>query len=286
VLPAESMADPTARARLIQEARMASSLHHPHIAHVYDVGEDRDQVFIAMELVEGRQLRELIPPGGLPIGSLLRYGVQIADALAYAHEHAVIHRDLKSANIMITPEGRAIVLDFGLAKRFPGDADATEAPELHLTMSGTMLGTPSHLPPEVLLGGKADARGDVWALGVVLYEMASGTLPFPGSSLAALVGAITHEPPIPLGNQVPAGIRAVIARCLAKDPSQRYHSGGEVRAAIETLAGAATARASGPFTRRLGLAVTGIAVLVLGLVIALNVGLRDRIMGRAGGPHI
>jgi TolB-like protein/Tfp pilus assembly protein PilF/predicted Ser/Thr protein kinase len=285
VLPCETMADVTARARLIQEARMASSLNHPHIAHVYDVGEDRDHVFIAMELVEGRQLRELIPPGGLSTGSLLQYGAQIADALAHAHEHGVIHRDLKSANIVITPEGRAKILDFGLAKRLHGD-DEKGIVDLNLTASGMVMGTPIYLPPEVLLGHKADARSDVWALGVVLYEMASGKLPFGGDSLAELSAAITNAPPIPLSGHVPVGIQAVIARCLAKDPSQRYHSGGEARAAIETLMGAKSPRAAGPVARRVWLPAAGIAVLALVLAIAFNGGLRDRILGRIGGPRI
>ena len=286
VLLAETMADTTARARLIQEARMASSLNHPHIAHVYDVGEDRDHVFIAMELVEGRQLRELIPPGGLPMGSLLQYGSQIADALAYAHEHGVIHRDLKTANIVITPEGRAKVLDFGLAKRLHDDADETQTVDLNLTASGMVLGTPNYLPPEVISGQKADARSDVWALGVVLYEMASGKLPFGGRSMGALAGAIAHKPHVPLGGHVPVGIQTLIGRCLAKDASQRYHNGGEVRAAIETLIGSKPARTTTALARRLWLPAAATALLALGVAIGFNGELRDRILGRAGGSRI
>jgi len=286
VLPAETMTDTTARARLIQEARMASSLNHPHIAHVYDVGEDRDHVFIAMELVEGRQLRELIPPGGLPMGSLLQYGLQIADALACAHEHGVIHRDLKTANIVITPEGRAKVLDFGLAKRLHDDADETRTVDPNLTASGMVVGTPNYLPPEVISGEKADARSDVWALGVVLYEMASGMLPFGGRSLAALAGAITHEPHVPLGGQVPVGIQTLIGRCLAKDASQRYRNGGEVRATIETLIGTKPARATPGLARRWWLPAAAIALLAMGAAIGFNGELRDRLLGRAGGPRI
>ena len=168
VLLAESMADATARTRLMREAQMASSLNHPHIAHIYEVGEDQDRLFIAMELVEGRTLRESIPAGGLPAESLLRHGLQIADALAYAHEHGLIHRDLKSANIMITAEGWVKVLDFGLAKRLQEKGKEADPADLTLTVKGIVLGTPSHLPPEVLLGAQADARSDIWALGVVL----------------------------------------------------------------------------------------------------------------------
>jgi len=286
VLPSETMADPAARARLVHEARTASSLNHPHIAHVYDVGEDRDHVFIAMELVEGRQLRELIPPGGLSSGPVLQYGVQVADALAYAHEHGVIHRDLKSANIVITPEGRAKILDFGLAKRLATDVDETRTIDLTLTASGMVLGTPNYLPPEVLLGQKADARSDVWALGVVLYEMASGKLPFGGGSLTALAGAIAHEAPAPLSGRVPVGIQAVIARCLAKEPTQRYHNGGEVRAAIETLIAGKPPRARSAFTGRMGLLAAGLVLLALGLAFAFSPGLRGRMLGPGGGPRI
>jgi len=285
VLHTASLADATARARLIHEARMASSLSHPNIAHVYDVGEDREHLFIAMELVEGRQLRELIPPGGLSSGSLLQYGEQIADALAYAHEHGVIHRDLKSANIVITPEGRAKVLDFGLAKRLDHE-DSKDELDLTLTASGMVLGTPMYLPPEVLAGQKADARSDVWALGVVLYEMASGRLPFAAGSLIELAGVIANQPPAPLSGHVPVGIQAVIARCLAKDPGQRYHNGGEVRAAIATLAEARSPRAAGTSAHRWWIAAVAVALAASGLAIGLNRPLRERILGGVQAPRI
>ena len=286
VLPSQIVADPAARARFLQEARMASALNHPHIAQVYDVGEDRDHLFIAMELVEGRELRALIPEGGLPLESWLQYGEQIASALAYAHAQGIIHRDLKSANIVVTPEGRAKVLDFGLAKRVGGEVAELAITDPGLTASGMVIGTPNYLPPEVMLGGKADARSDVWALGVVLYEMASGRLPFAGSSLAALAGAITHAPPTPLGNTVPPGIQAIVSRCLAKDPSQRYHNGGEVGAAIEALSGARPVRVAGSAARRLWIPAAAALVLGAVLVIAVRGGFLDRIVGRAGGPRI
>ena len=283
VLPSQIMGDPATRARFLQEARMASALNHPHIAHVYDVGEDRDHLFIAMELVEGRELRELIPQGGLPVETWLRYGEQIAGALAYAHEQGIIHRDLKSANIVVTPEGQAKVLDFGLAKRVHRDGQGLGITDPGLTVSGMVMGTPNYLPPEVLRGKKADARSDVWALGVVLYEMASGRLPFAGASMADLAGAITQAP---LDLRVPAGIQAVIARCLAKDPSQRYHSGGEVRAAIETLAGARSPRAASFAASRFWIPAAAAVVLGGALFIAVRSGFLDRMLGRAGGPRI
>jgi eukaryotic-like serine/threonine-protein kinase len=288
VLPAESMDDANARARLLREAQMASSLNHPHIAHIYEVGEDRDLLFIAMELVEGRPLREVIGQRGLDTETVLRLGLQIADALAYAHERGVIHRDLKSANVMITPEGRAKVLDFGLAKRLHEDDGDKTSPELSLTGSGMLVGTPNYLPPEILLGGKADPRSDVWAMGVVLYEMASGKLPFGGASLAELAGSIVNGAPTPMSGRVPVGLQAVIGRCLAKEPSRRYRHGSEIRVAIESLLGGTPSASAARSPRRLWIAAAaGLIVLGLGIGLAIGPGrLLDRMTGRAGGPKI
>src|SRR5580765_721778 len=183
VLHADSMADATARARMVREAQVVSSLNHPHIAQVYDVGVDGDHVFIAMEMIEGKTLQQSIPSGGLASESLLPIAVQIADALAYAHERGVIHRDLKTANIMLASNGWVKVLDFGLAKRLPSEEKDIAMQDTSLTAVGMVMGTPNHLPPEVLLGGQADARSDIWAFGVILYEMASGKFPFGGGSL-------------------------------------------------------------------------------------------------------
>jgi len=244
ILPCDNRSDETARARLVREARTGSSLNHPNIAHVYEVGDDGDHVYLAMELVEGRTLHDAIPPGGFPAETLLEYGLQIAGALGYAHEHGVIHRDLKSTNIMITNEGAAKVLDFGLAKRVTDRLEGAEAAPLDpaLTVSGMVLGTPNHLPPEVLRGEPADARSDVWAFGIVLYEMASGQYPFRGASMVELASAIVSDTPARLSGRVPVGVQAVIARCLAKEPTLRYHAGSEVRAALEALLGVAQRR--------------------------------------------
>ncbi|HKQ57266.1 MAG TPA: protein kinase [Candidatus Eisenbacteria bacterium] len=281
VLLAESEDDVTARGRLVREARMASSLNHPHIAHVYEVGEDHDHLFIAMELVEGRTLRAAIPPGGLSPDTLLQYGLQIADALAYAHERGVIHRDLKSANIMLTPDGWVKVLDFGLAKRIADRGNAGE-PDLNLTATGMVMGTPSYLPPEVLRGQPADARSDIWALGVVLYEMASGKLPFDGTSFHELSETILNGAPAPLSGRVPSGIQTVIARCLAKDPSQRYHQANEVRAAIETLVGVAARQSTTGLPRRVWIPAAGIAAVALAAVIAIGSGVIRNPLGKGG----
>ena len=142
ILPCDLMKDENARARMLAEARTTSGLNHPHIAVVYDVGEDRGHMFFAMELVEGKSLREAIPRGGFPLSTVCQYGSQIASALAFAHQRGIVHRDLKTANIMITPEGRAKVLDFGLAKKIE-DARKEARQDPGLTATGMILGTPN-----------------------------------------------------------------------------------------------------------------------------------------------
>ena len=232
LLPATLFADQDARRRLEQEARLASSLNHPNICTIYEVGESGDETYVAMELVGGGPLSAKIPPGGLPPETVLRYGTEIADALAHAHEHGVLHRDLKAANIAITADGRTKVLDFGLARRTasqPGDATRT------VTQPGTITGTPSHLAPELLRGGTADERSDLWALAVVLYEMAAGRLPFEGRTEYERTSSILNDPPAPLPERVPPGLRAVILRGLEKDAAHRYPRASEVRAALEAL---------------------------------------------------
>jgi serine/threonine-protein kinase len=285
VLSPATRTDENARARLVREARLASSLNHPHIAHVYEVGEDGGSDFIAMELVEGKTLREMIPATGFPTEAMFRYALQIAGAVAHAHEHGLVHRDLKSTNIMVTPEGWVKVLDFGLAKRVGESAQTLQ--DVGLTASGIVMGTPNHLSPEVLRGAPADARSDVWALGVVLYEMASGKLPFRATSISQLADSITGEPAAPLSARVPVGIQAVIQRCLAKEPRQRYQNANEVRAAIEAVQEAIAPRRRG----RLAPAAWAGALVVLALAAALawryRPGFEPRIAGPGGGrPHI
>jgi serine/threonine-protein kinase len=237
VLPAQALTDPTARARLLREARSAAALNHPHICTIYEVGEAGGQAYIAMEMVQGKLLSEVVPEQGLPVETVLRLGSQIADALAHAHERRIVHRDLKSPNVMITPEGRAKVLDFGLAKRLSGEeaAEAATKSLATLTEAGALVGTVPYMAPEQLRGQPADARSDVWALGVVLYEMATGRRPFQGQTGFELSSAILNQVPPPLPAAVPAGLGAVVERCLAKEPGQRYQQGSEVRAALEAV---------------------------------------------------
>ena len=245
VLPAGSFRDPSARARLLRKARTASRLNHPHICTIYEVGEagpeDAPQAYIAMELVEGQPLSARLAGGALPLEQVLRYGLQLADSVAHAHQRGIIHRDPKSANVIITPEGRAKVLDFGLAKRLSGEelVEATTQTMDSLTGPGAVVGTLAYMAPEQLRGQPADARSDVWALGVVLYEMAAGQRPFQGQTGFELSSAILSQPPAPLppgpGGAPPAELRAVIERCLEKEPAQRYQRSDEVRAALEAV---------------------------------------------------
>jgi eukaryotic-like serine/threonine-protein kinase len=226
---------PDERARLLDEARAASHLTHPHICTVYEVGELDGRVYIAMEFVEGQPLSQLVPPDGLPAETVVRYGEQIAAALAHAHERGVIHRDLKSANVAVGAGGSAKILDFGLAHRTTARAAEEITKANTMVDPGVLIGTLAYVAPELLLGHGADARTDIWALGVVLYELATGQLPFQGRSEYELTAAILRSPAQPFPAHVPPILRAIILRCLAKEPSQRYQRAGEARAALEAI---------------------------------------------------
>src|SRR5215212_6270883 len=188
---------------------------------------------IVMELVPGQPLADVVGAHGLLPATVIEYGRQIADALAHAHERQVVHRDLKSSNIAITEGGQIKVLDFGLARRLEpsGPSSLTRTGD-----HGEIAGTLAYMAPEVLREEPADQVSDVWALGVVLYEMVSGTLPFAGESGYAVTGAILHAPALPLARSVPRPLATIIARCLEKERTRRYQRANEVRAALE-LAG-------------------------------------------------
>src|SRR6202522_1243784 len=235
-LPAELLNNENARALLIREAQTASALNHPNICTIYDVGDQNGQNYIVMEFVKGRSLTEQIPENGLPADTVIRYGEQIADAMAHAHEHGVIHRDLKSPNVIITAAGRVKVLDFGLAKHMtPGEISLQTKSISTLTSEGAIVGTMHYMAPELFRGEPADARSDGWALGGVLYEMAKGTRPFRGRTSYELSSMILHDSPPPLRDNVPLGLRSVVEHCLAKEPAQRYQHASEIRAALEAL---------------------------------------------------
>jgi serine/threonine-protein kinase len=235
VLPASSFDDPTARARLVREARAAAALNHPNICTVYEVGEANGRAYIAMELVEGRTLSALLHSGPLATEHVVHYGRQLADALTHAHERGIIHRDLKSSNVIVTPDRRIKVLDFGLAKRAV-DSDATAAvTAIHasLTQAGMAVGTLPYMSPEQLRGEPVRVSGDIWALGVVLYEMATGVRPFTGNTPFELSAAILSDEPVSVPADIGPELQTAIAGCLVKDARRRCASAVEVRAALE-----------------------------------------------------
>ncbi len=237
-----------ARALLLDEARAAAALNHPHICTIHEVADIDQQFFIVMELVDGRLL-SAVAVEGLAIEATIRYGIQIADAVEHAHDRGIVHRDLKTANLMLTAEGRVKVLDFGIARRF---ADPAIVPDTQLATlePGLTAGTLAYMSPEVLRGGVADRRADIWAIGVVLYELLAGRRPFQGDTSIDLSSAILRDPPPALSSQVPRAFVALIARCLEKDPARRYQRAGEVRAALEMIPADAAPGASAPRPRQ------------------------------------
>jgi eukaryotic-like serine/threonine-protein kinase len=229
-----TLTDAQSRELVLREARAASSLNHPHICTIYEVGEVDGQPYIAMEYLPGETLSRRIPPNGLPTESVLDLGAQVADAMDHAHTHGILHRDLKSANVRMTSSGQLKVLDFGLAMNikeasFEGITRSTSLD------SGSVVGTLAYMAPELLQGKAPDVRTDIWSLGVLLYELAAGALPFQGRTGFELTTAILRESPAALATHVTPGLRAVIMHCLAKDPESRYHSASEIRAALEAL---------------------------------------------------
>ena len=291
VLPQELADEPERRARLLREARAAASLNHPNVCTIHEVGELDGRAYIAMEVVEGQQLSRRLAGGPLPPEDVVRYGLQLAEALAHAHDRGVVHRDLKSANVMVTPEGRVKVLDFGLAKRVSGEAltELTTGAHGSLTQPGAILGTLPYMAPEQLRAQPADARSDVWALGVVLYEMAAGARPFEGHTGFELSSAILHQTPSPLPSRVPAPLQAVTSRCLEKEPARRYQRASEVRAALEMVGSGTHARvtpwrvgASRP-SRLIAAASLAVVLGLAGSAVWLNVaGIRQRLLGGPG----
>ena len=291
VLPTASFSDPAARARLLREARAAARLNHPNICTIHDVGEVEGHAYIAMELVEGEPLSVYLTRGPQPVEQTTRCALQLAEALAHAHDRGIVHRDLKSANVVMTPDGRPKVLDFGLAKQLrDGELDEATRSQSSLTGRGTVMGTLAYMAPEQLRGEPADARSDIWALGVVMFEMASGTRPFQGNTGFQMSSAILNEAPGPLPRNVPLVLRTVIGRCLEKDPSRRYQHASEVRTALEAFQTGAILPWAGwrhLVSRWTWLALAAVALATAALVAAFDVGsLRTTLTGGGGVPRI
>jgi len=282
LLPVELTRDPGRRARFIQEAKAASAVNHPAIAPIYEIGEEEGSVFIAMELVDGSTVRELIERGELDIGSAVEIAIQSGDALASAHRAGIVHRDIKSDNIMVTRDGHPKVLDFGLAKLVDntGDADDTviaDGKTMAMTQAGMVMGTIAYMSPEQARGIPADQRSDIFSFGIVLYEMATGQLPFQGKSALDTMHAIAFEKSKPITTMregLPFPLQRVVDRCMEKEPEKRYQTLDEtigdlrkVKRQIDTGASMAM-----PFLERFRPATDGIKLGVLstrGAIVAI-----------------
>jgi TolB-like protein len=243
VLSAQMAHDPNRLARFQREARSVAALNHPHIVTIFSVEEAEGVHFLTMELVEGQSLERLIPAGGLPVERIVEIASALADALTAAHEKGIVHRDLKPANVMLTDDGRVKVLDFGLAKDVRADksSDATQT-FAGQTAMGVVMGTPTYMSPEQVAGRVLDHRTDIFSLGVILYEMASGRRPFEGASSAELASAILRDTPRPLSEfraDLPEELGMLIQRCLDKDPQDRFPSARDLRDALRGVTASA-----------------------------------------------
>jgi len=239
LLHPDQTADPRRRQRLLREARACSRLNHPGIVAVYDLGRDRDLDFLVMEWVRGQTLDEQIPKGGLPVSKALDIALQLTDALAAAHGAGVIHRDLKPRNVMIDEEGRVKILDLGIAKIDPIlDRETLTGDSSTLTGEGVSPGTLAYMAPEQALGEAIDRRTDIFALGILLYEMLTGRLPFEGPHLAGLIQQLVFADPAPLSQlraEIPVGLEALVARALAKRPEDRFPDMATLAAELRAL---------------------------------------------------
>jgi serine/threonine protein kinase/tetratricopeptide (TPR) repeat protein len=284
-LPDEFLQDPQKLERFRREAVAASALNHPNICTIYEIGEHDGRFFIAMELVEGKTLAEELKAGPLAVEKVLANSRQIAEALEEAHEHNIIHRDLKPANVMVTPKGRVKILDFGLAKLVRQvEADAPTEESVFMTQVGAVMGTVPYMAPEQLRGEPVDARTDLYALGELIYEMATGQRPFPETQTSRLISAIlTQLPRAPheLNPQITEELEAIILKAMAKDPAQRYQSAREVMADLGpqdsslrlplSASKSAAVQPAAPLRNTKRTLIAGIAIAVLAALVLLVV---------------
>ena len=267
ILPGAIGSDSERLARFDREARTLAALNHPNIVTIHSVEESDGTRFLTMEVVDGRPLDRVIPQEGLPLAAVLKYGIAIADAVVAAHARHIVHRDLKPANVMVTSDDRVKVLDFGIAKlidplAIPDGRAATVTAAA--TVAGQLVGTPAYMSPEQAEGRAVDHRSDVFALGVLLYEMTTGLRPFRGDTPLAIFSAIVRDDPAPMTQLRPEASRdleRVVAQCLLKDPDKRLPSAAALRDRLLALAAA-------PVARRPGIGTLAAAVMLIGIGLA------------------
>src|SRR5579872_5824981 len=299
ILPPHLSSSAELKARFEREARAVSSLNHPHICHLYDIGSQNGMSYLVMEYLEGESLADRLRKGALPLKQALEFGIQIAEALATAHRAGILHRDLKPANVMLTAGG-AKLLDFGLAKMTPTPAATAAAvasgmttstptvtiaelssPAKGLTQRGTVVGTFQYMAPEVLQGAEADARSDIFSLGCILYEMVSGQRAFDGKSQLSVLTGILEKDPGPVSEVQRTSRPAldyVVKTCLEKNPEERFQTAHDVKLQLKWIAeGWIRAGVTPPQKfARLGWLVTGVALLLAVLSVAADVNLATR----------
>src|SRR5262245_45395638 len=240
ILPVDVAADPERMRRFVQEAKAASALSHPNVAHIYEIGEANGTNFIAMEYVEGQTLDAKLKGRALETAQIVDIAAQVADALDEAHSKRITHRDIKPSNVMITARGQAKVLDFGLAKVAAHQPQLTESdlPTVRKTEPGVVMGTVQYMSPEQALGREVDHRTDIFSLGVVMYEMSTGRLPFSGASTSETIDRIAHSQPEAIARfnySVQPELERIIRKCMEKEPGRRYQSARELLVDLRNL---------------------------------------------------